>query len=73
MAIHVVALRPLIDRLQNAATQIWYAHDAGASGKLTDLRHWWNNLVTIGQDFGYHTNTLKSVIVTKPTDLEKAR
>ena len=72
MAIYAVALRPLIDRVQNASTQIWYADDAGASGKLTDLRQWWNNLVTIGPNYGYHTNALKSVVITKPNHLEEA-
>ena len=52
--------------------QIWYTDDAGASGKLTDLRHLWNKLVTIGPDFGYNTNTLKSVVITKPIHLEEA-
>ena len=71
MAIYAIALCPLIDRIQNEAMQIWYADDAGASGKLVDLKEWWNNLATIGPEYGYHANALKSVVI-KPAYLEEA-
>ena len=71
MAIYAIALCPLIDRIQHEAMQIWYADDAGASGKLVDLKQWWNNLSTIGPEYGYHTKALKSVVITKPTYLEE--
>ena len=52
--------------------QIWYADDASVSGKLVDLKEWWNNLATNGPEYSYYTNALKSVVITKPTYLEEA-
>ena len=51
---------------------IWYADDATASGKLSNLKEWWDKLSVSGPDFGYFPNTKKSVVVTKPLHLEEA-
>ena len=72
MAIYAIAIRPLIDNVQNEAMQIWYADDATASGKLSNLKEWWNKLSVSGPDFGYFPNAQKSVVVTKPSHLEEA-
>ena len=72
MAIYATAIRPLIDRLQNEAIQIWYAHDAAAAGKLPDVKEWWDKLQVSGPDFGYFPNALKSIVVMKPSHVEEA-
>ena len=52
--------------------QIWYSDNAGASGKLVDLKEWWNKLSIIGPEYSYHTKALKSVVITKPAHFEEA-
>ena len=69
---YAIAIRPLINNVQNEAMQIWYADDATASGKLSNLNEWWDKLSVSGPDFGYFPNTQKSVVVTKPLHLEEA-
>ena len=45
--------------------QIWYADDAAATGKITDLRDWRDKLTKEGPDFGYFPNPSKTWLVTK--------
>ena len=42
MSMYALATIPLIKRLKNNSKQIWYADDAAATGKLADLRMWWD-------------------------------
>lgn len=72
MAIYAIAVRPLIDRVQNEAMQVWFADDVVASGKLPHLKEWWAKLSLSGPNFGYFPNALKRVVVTKPQHLEGA-
>ncbi len=45
MPMYALASIPLINKLSNNnTTQIWYADDAAAAGKLSDLREWWDTL-----------------------------
>ncbi len=46
-----LATKPLIDRLTTDTPdlkQIWYADDATAAGKISDLKKWWDNLAKLG-------------------------
>lgn len=55
MAVYVVAISPLILRLQDEnAKQVWFADDATAGGELTHLRMWWDRIVDLGLDYGYY-------------------
>ena len=66
MAMFAIATRPLIERVACAkADQIWFADDAGAGGKLTRLRTWWDLLAVHGPSFGYHLNPSKTWLLTK--------
>ena len=58
----------LIDDLSSivGCSQLWYADDAGAVGKLVALRDWWRRLNQIGPELGYLPNPGKSVLVVKP-------
>ena len=68
MPFYALATRPLMDAitLDNPnLKQIWYADDATAAGKISDLRKWWDNLATIGPSFGYFVNPTKSWLITR--------
>ena len=65
---YALATRPLIDSLSRDTpelTQIWYADDASAGGKLTNLKKWWDNLSRAGPSFVYFVNPQKTWLVTK--------
>ena len=57
MAMYAIAVNPLIRQLKSDTTkQIWFADDATAGGKLTDLRNWWDILTNVDPDYGYFPN-----------------
>ena len=57
---------PLINALSDDyIKQVWYADDATACGRLIDVRHWWNRLVSIRPDFGYFPNLSKTCLTVK--------
>ena len=72
MPMYAVATIPLIKRLPNSVSQVWYADDAAALGSITELRKWWYNLVDLGQSFGYFVNSTKIWLVTKDYSLSSA-
>ena len=72
MAMYGLAIIPLIRRLDGLCTQVWYADDCMAAGKLLQLSEWWNKLASEGPGFGYFTNASKTWLVTKDGYLEKA-
>ena len=45
--------------------QTWYADDGAATGKIANLRLWWDEIPRLGPSFGYHVNALKTWIVVK--------
>ncbi len=64
MPMYALATIPLINKLSNNnTTQIWYADDAAAVGKLSDLREWWDTLTKEGPAFGYYPNPQKTCMV----------
>ena len=60
MPMYALATLPLIDQLPQDVTQVWYADDACATGKLTSLCSWWDAISTHGQKFGYFVNASKT-------------
>lgn len=73
MAMFALASIPLINRISTpSATQIWFADDAGAGGKVKALRHWWDKLNEVGPQYGYFPNASKTAIAVKPEHLSKA-
>ena len=62
---YAIATLPLIRRLPNPVTQVWYADDAAASGSLNNLRYWWDELQKVGPRYGYFPNPKKSWLITK--------
>ena len=65
MPMYAIAMIPLICRLNNDVTQVWYADDACACGRLASLRQWWDWLCELGPVFGYFPNALKTWLVVK--------
>lgn len=65
MPMYALATIPLIRELIGTCKQFWYADDAAVVGKLTDLRDWWDRLVTLGPQYGYFPNPSKTWLVTK--------
>ena len=72
MAMYAIGTLPLIRKLHGNVTQVWYADDASAGGRTSDLRVWWDSLVSYGPRFGYNPNPCKTWLVVKPEHLPTA-
>ena len=74
MSMYSVGILPLIHHVSGDVKQVWYADDATAAGKLSNLnlREWWDNLVSSGPDFGYFVNASKTSLVVKEGHLADA-
>ena len=76
MAIYALATIPLIARAQEsitAATQCWFADDAGAAGRLRCLLSRWTKLETDGHLFGYNVTPPKAWLFVRDEHLQEAR
>ena len=62
---YAVAAIPLIKESKNQAKQVWYADDASAIGKISDLREWWESMCTLGPRYCYFPKASKSWLITK--------
>ena len=51
MGIYDLGTLPLIHELKPHAKQVWFADDATAGGKLTQLCKWWDKIVSLGPTF----------------------
>jgi len=65
MPMYAVATIPLIKRLPESVTQVWYADDASALGSTFNLHAWWDELATVGPSYSYFPNPSKTWLVTK--------
>lgn len=72
MPMYALATVPLIKKLTTSVKQAWYADDAAAAGKLSNLHMWWDEISHLGASFGYHVNASKTWLVTKPELLSEA-
>lgn len=73
MAMYALSVVPLIHKCRAsatedcaAATQMWFADDAAAGGRLRALRLFWDLLVQHGPAYGYFPKASKTFIVVKP-------
>ena len=69
MPMYAVGILP---RISCDEKQVWYADDATSTGQLSNLREWWDTLVTFGPDFGYFVNASKTSLVEKEGHLADA-
>ena len=53
MPIYALATVHLIRKLTAHVTQVWYADDVAACGKISDLQEWWNQVSSLGPSFGH--------------------
>ena len=70
-----VALQFTFKKLSYCASdcsQIFYADDGSAVGKLLAIRTWWDELERLGPGYGYHPEPDKSWIVVKAEHLDEA-
>ena len=73
MSIYGIAILPLIQKLQGLYRQLWFADNASAGGKITQLKEWWSRMQSLGPSFGYHPNPSKTWLLTKKHHLETAK
>ena len=68
MGFYACGTMPLIASAKGRenVSQIWYADDSAAGGKLAKLREWWDNLCTQGPLFGYNPKPTKTWVIVKP-------
>ena len=72
MPFYALATMPLITKLSDSVDQTWYADDAAATGKISCLRSWWDDIIMHGPSFGYFANASKTWLVVKPGLQEEA-
>ena len=72
MPMYALATIPLIEKIDGNAKQVWYADDASVVGSIRHLTEWWDKLSTVGPNFGYHANAMKTWLVTKKDHLASA-
>ena len=73
MIMYALATIPLIQPLpSNEVVQAWYADDASAIGKLSDLFTWWKSLLFQGPKYSYFPTVLKTHLVVKDNLMESA-
>ena len=72
MPMYAIAILPLTRRINEDIKQVWYADDATATGRITNLRSWWDKLVSIGPAYGYHVNASKTWLIVKEPHLSAA-
>ncbi len=65
MPMYAIAILPLIHRVNQEVQQVWYADDATTTGSISNLRDWWDKLVSIGPSYGCHPNASKTWLITK--------
>ncbi len=51
MPFYLLATLLLISRLSDSVNQAWYADDAAATGNVSGLRSWWNDILKHGPSF----------------------
>ena len=67
MIFYAIGILPLIHHLdEKSCSQIWYADDVAACGRISTLRGWWDGLCLKGLGYRYFPNASKSWLIVKP-------
>ena len=68
MGLYALSIQPLITSLQamSDAKQCWFADDASGAGIISEIKQWWDDLNSLGPDFGFFPNAKKCCIIAKP-------
>jgi hypothetical protein len=75
MGFFAISLQPLITCLgiSSDTKQCWFADDASDSGKLDEIKEWWDELIVAWPNLGYYPKAKKCWLITKPDKEEIAR
>ena len=73
MPMYALATIPLMRKLTSTVHQTCYADDAAGTGKLSNLRKWWDDISVIGPGYGYFANAPKTWLITKSEYLDAAK
>ena len=73
MSMYAIGTRPLIQKLQGIAKQLWYADDLAAGSNIPKLREWWDMLSKMGPLYGYNPKSSKTCLLVKPDFIDSAR
>ena len=66
MAMYAITINPLMHRLEDEETkQVWFADDATAGGSLAVFKTWWNCIIDIGPEYGYHPIASNTWLILK--------
>ena len=72
LSMYAIGILPLIHQLKQNIKQVWYADDATATGRVCDLKQWWDQLENIGPNYSYVVNPTKTWLIVKETFLSEA-
>ncbi len=67
MPMYTIALLPLIRQCNQEVKQVWYADDATAAGRVSNLRSWWDKLIEIGPAYGFSRQRIQNLVDSKGT------
>ena len=75
MFVYALATIPLMEAVGHPTdgVDVWYADDALVCASLSDLQNWFDSLLHIGPDYGYHPEPTKCVVVVNDSYLPLAR
>ena len=74
MGMYAIAVTPLIHQVEESEVkQVWFTDDATAGGNLVNLKEWWEHIIQLGPNYGYHPNASKTWLIVKEGHLEEAR
>ena len=76
MSFYALGIKPLIDALSQATQeelckQSWYADDSNATGRLREVKKWWDTLIVLGPKYGYYPKPSKTVLIVKDPSMEQ--
>ena len=76
MIAYGIGILPLIKRLKSKFPDVihpWYADDAGALGKFSNVELYFNLLKLFGMGCGYFSKPSKSVLIVHPDNIESVK
>ena len=77
MSFYALGTSILLNRLKLTSpttNQVSLAYDIAGTGKILDLRIWWDTVISEGKNFGYYVNESKRwLIIKNPNHLDHAQ
>ena len=74
MCFYAVSLMPLIRQLKSSDwSQTWFADDSSCTGSLSQVKRWFDLLLSEGPKYGYYPEPSKSVLVVREEFFDRAQ